>query len=285
VTTWILLRGLTREARHWAEMPDHLRASGIEGEFAFADLPGSGEHARLRTPATIEAMARFIRADVRSHGHAPPYRPIALSLGAMVAVEWARLQPGEIESLVLVNTSMRPFSGPFMRLRPRALPELLCAALRWRSRRDAEAAIHNLTCNRRDKRDTDLAKWIAIYRSAPVNRANALRQLWAAARFKANDAAPRCPTLVVSSGADALVHPDCSAALARAWGAAHVAHPWAGHDLAHDDPAWLASAIAQWADTSLATSGAAATAASAAPYAARNAQGEAQDDARSGIDI
>jgi pimeloyl-ACP methyl ester carboxylesterase len=263
VTTWILLRGLTREARHWVELPDHLRARGIEGEFVFGDLPGSGAHAKLRTPATVEAMARFIRADVRSHGRAPPYRLIGLSLGAMVAVEWARLQPDEIESLVLINTSMRPFSGPSMRLRPRALPELLCAASRWRSRRDAEAAIHNLTCNRRDKRDTDLAKWIAIYRSAPVSRANALRQLWAAARFKANDAAPQCPTLVVSSGADALVHPGCSAALARAWGARHVVHPWAGHDLPHDDPEWLASAIAHWVAAHPVTPGTDSTTASA----------------------
>jgi pimeloyl-ACP methyl ester carboxylesterase len=247
VMTWILLRGLTREARHWADTPAWLRASGIEGAFAFADLPGSGAHSRVRAPASVPAIVDFVRADLIARGYTPPFRLIALSLGAMVALAWAQREPREVERLVLINTSVRPFSGPFMRLRPRALPELICAALRWHKRRDAEAAIHNLTCNRRDNRDTDLGAWIAIYRSAPVNRGNALRQLWAAARFKADDAPPQCPTLILSSRADALVHPGCSAALAQAWGAAYLQHPWAGHDLPHDDPAWLAQAVARWA--------------------------------------
>jgi hypothetical protein len=71
---------------------------------------------------------------------------------------------------------------------------------------------------------------------------------------------------VVSSGADALVHPHCSAALARAWGAKHVAHPWAGHDLPHDDPGWLANSIAQWVTVDLIAHGASSMAASARPH-------------------
>lgn len=246
MSAWVLLRGLTREARHWAELPERLRASGIEGEIVFADLPGSGAHARLRAPANVEAMAEFVRADLASRGYAPPYRVIAMSLGAMVAAAWAQRAPRDIEGLALINTSMRPYSSPLERLRPNAWPELLCAALRWRDRRDAEAAIHNLTCNRRDQRGTDLAAWVAIYRSAPVSRVNAVRQLWAATRYRAADDAPLCPTLVLASRADALVHPACSAKLAQAWGAAHAEHPWAGHDLPHDDPMWLAEAIAAW---------------------------------------
>ncbi len=246
MTTWILLRGLTREARHWAGMPEQLRASGLEGEIVSADLPGTGVHSQVRCPANVPALVDFVRDDMRSRGYAPPFRIIGLSLGAMVALAWAQREPREIERLVLINTSMRPFNGPFMRLRPRALPELLCAALNWRGRRDAEAAIHNLTCNRREMRDTDLAKWIAIYRSATVTRANAWRQLWAAACFKADAAPPQCPLLVLSSEGDALVHPACSSAIARAWQAEHRQHPWAGHDLPHDDPLWLADSVAEW---------------------------------------
>lgn len=246
MTTWILLRGLTREARHWADFPERLRASGIEGEMVPVDLPGSGVHSRVRVPTSVLAMVDFVRADLMSRGYTPPFRLIALSLGAMIAVAWAQREPREIESLVLINTSMRPFSGPLMRLRPRALPELLCTALRWDTRRDVEAAIHNLTCNRRDKRDMDLAAWVAIHRSAPVDRSNALRQLWAAARFRADDAPPQCPTLVLSSRGDALVHPSCSASLAHAWGVEHRQNLWAGHDLPHDDPAWLVDAVSGW---------------------------------------
>ena len=223
-----------------------LRSAGLEGEFVCVDLPGCGVHAPLKAPASVREMAEFVRADVISRGYTPPVRMIGLSLGAMVAVSWAQARPDEIDRLVLINTSMRPFSGPSKRLRIGAWPALMRAAIDWRGRRSAEAAIHALTCERRDRYDTDLAVWIAIYRSAPVTPANALRQLWAAARFEAAPAAPACPTLVLASRADRLVHPDCSRALARAWGAAYREHPWAGHDLQHDDAAWLAEVIRAW---------------------------------------
>lgn len=244
----VLLRGLTREARHWADLPGQMRAAGIEGEFVCVDLPGCGMHVRVKAPANVRAMLAFVRADLASRGHRPPFRIIGLSLGAMVAVAWAQNEPAEVEALIVINTSMRPFNGLFKRLRPGAWPGLVSAALHWRGRRRAESAIHDLTCNRCDKRDTDLAVWIAIYRSSPVNRANALRQFWAAARFRARAEAPRCPVLVLSSQGDRLVHPQCSAALAKAWHAAHREHPWAGHDLPHDDAMWIVDAVARWLD-------------------------------------
>ncbi|RKP47632.1 alpha/beta fold hydrolase [Trinickia fusca] len=246
MSAWILLRGLTREARHWAQLPERLRASGLAGEIVCLDLPGSGIHQAMRSPVSVSAMLEFVRADVRARGYTPPFRVLAMSLGAMVATAWAQQAPHEIERLALINTSMRPFCSARERLCPGAWPELLCAALRWRDRSDAEAAIHLLTCNRLDQRDADLAVWAAIYRSAPVSRANACRQLWAAAHFAAAATPPRCPTLLVSSTRDALVDPVCSRKIAAAWSAAHLEHPWAGHDLPHDDPAWLADALAAW---------------------------------------
>jgi pimeloyl-ACP methyl ester carboxylesterase len=250
MTAWILLRGLTREARHWGALPEQLRASGVAGAVVLVDLPGNGVHAGVRAPASVPRMVDCVRADAARLGITPPYRVIAMSLGAMVATAWAQREPHEIERLVLINTSMRPFSGPAERLRPQAWPELLCVALRWGDRQEVEAAIHTMTCNRRDTRDADVAGWIAIHRSAPVSRANALRQLWAAARYRTRPIAPRCPTLVLSSRADALVHPACSAKLAAAWAATHIEHPWAGHDLPHDDPLWVSDTVAAWGATS-----------------------------------
>jgi hypothetical protein len=37
-----------------------------------------------------------------------------------------------------------------------------------------------------------------------------------------------------------------SGQLAAAWGAPHREHPWAGHDLPHDDPAWTAEQVRAW---------------------------------------
>jgi hypothetical protein len=52
--------------------------------------------------------------------------------------------------------------------------------------------------------------------------------------------------LVLSSQGDRLVNPRCSARLASAWQAPHQQHPWAGHDLPHDDPDWLCQRLALW---------------------------------------
>ena len=269
MSTWILLRGLTRETRHWGRLPAVLRETlgqtsgdslGEATAMARAasaaspsgvrllplDLPGNGEFAERRAPASVAGMVAFVRQTALETGVPGPYNVLAMSLGGMVATDWAQRHRGEIDRLVLINTSMRPFSRTHERLRPSAWPGLLGVAAHWSDAADAESGIHRLTCHNVDTLGADLEAWTAIRHSAPVSRANALRQLWAAARFRAAAAAPRCAVLILSSRADELVNPVCSAKLAAAWGAPHREHPWAGHDLPHDDPAWAAAQIRAW---------------------------------------
>jgi pimeloyl-ACP methyl ester carboxylesterase len=169
-----------------------------------------------------------------------------MSLGGMVATDWAQQFPSEVAALVLINTSMRPFSSAPERLRPRNWPTLLRLAARWSDAANAEAIIHRLTCQRTDTLTQDIAVWQHIRHSAPVTAANAWRQLWAAAQFSASAGKPCCPTLLLSSHADRLVNPRCSLQLAHALQATHQQHPWAGHDLPHDDAPWVCQAIANW---------------------------------------
>jgi pimeloyl-ACP methyl ester carboxylesterase len=241
--TWILLRGLTRETRHWGDFAQRLACEA--GDVRSVDLPGNGVLASERSPLDVDAYVDAVRRDAGGRG---PYRVLAMSLGAMVAAAWAIRYPAEVAQLVLVNTSMRPYSRAYERLRPAAWPSLVRVALHWRGDGDddvAERLIHARTCNRRDRLAADLAQWRAIRASAPVSRANALRQLAAAARFRVGGV-PRAPVLVLSSRADRLVSPVCSTRLALAWRATHVEHPWAGHDLPHDDPQWLCDALRAW---------------------------------------
>jgi pimeloyl-ACP methyl ester carboxylesterase len=188
----------------------------------------------------------YVRAQAREQGLLPPYRVLAMSLGGMVATAWAQCHAHEVERLVLVNTSMRPWCGMTQRLRPAAWPALLRLALAWRKPRSVERIVHALTCARTDTLDADLAAWLAWRAHAPVSTVNAGRQLWAAARYRAAPYAPACPTLLLSSAADRLVDPHCSARIARQWGAAHIRHPWAGHDLPHDDARWLIATLLPW---------------------------------------
>lgn len=246
MSTWLLLRGLTRETRHWGGLPALLRGTRGCERLLPIDLPGNGEFARLQAPCDVARMVEFVRDAAARSGAPGPYAVLAMSLGGMVATAWAQRRPDEIERLVLINTSMRPFSHAHQRLRIPAWPSLVRVALDWRDASRAERGIHRLTCNRVDTLRADLDAWSEIRRSAPVSRANALRQLWAAARFRAHRAAPGCPLLVLSARGDRLVDPLCSAKLAHAWGARHREHAWAGHDLPHDDPAWVVEEVAAW---------------------------------------
>ncbi|WNC93751.1 alpha/beta hydrolase [Paraburkholderia sp. FT54] len=254
MSTWILLRGLTREIRHWGRLPRLLHGAvneaahqmGAPGRLLQIDLPGNGEFAQLRAPSNVADMVGFVRNAALQSGLPGPYCVLAMSLGGMVATDWAQRHPYEIERLVLINTSMRPFSQMQERLRPSAWAGLLGVAARWRDAPRAEHGIHRLTCNNVETLGDDLDRWSRIRRSAPVSRGNALRQLLAAARFTAGEARPECPLLVLSSRADKLVDPVCSAKLAAAWGALHCEHPWAGHDLPHDDPAWTSEQVRAW---------------------------------------
>ncbi|KXV14485.1 hydrolase [Caballeronia megalochromosomata] len=249
MSDWVLLRGLTRETRHWGAFDAALGAHGLVGageRVVCIDLPGNGaEHAHA-APRSVFAMMDFVRERAVALNVRLPCRVLAMSLGAMVATAWAERHAGEIERLVLINTSMRPFARMPERLRPAAWPMLARIAMTWTQPERCEALILALTCNRNDTRDADIAHWAHLRRTHGASAANALRQLAAAARFRAAPDAPRCPVLLLSSAADRLVDPVCSVRIAKHWRASHSVHPWAGHDLPHDDPDWTCKTIAAW---------------------------------------
>jgi pimeloyl-ACP methyl ester carboxylesterase len=251
MSTWILLRGLTREARHWGSFGAHLSAAAGLGadSFTLLDLPGNGRENAETAPLDVANMTAFIRSRAAALGLKPPYSLFAMSLGGMVATDWAQRHAQEIDRLVLVNTSMRPFCAIRERLQVAAWPQLLRAGAGWNDPMRCESIIHGVTCNRVDSFDDDVTAWMTIRRVARVSAANALRQLWAAARFRAHRQPPRCPVLLLSSKADKLVDPACSTHIAAQWKTVHMQHPWAGHDLPHDDPAWTATAISDWLRT------------------------------------
>src|SRR5206468_1626933 len=86
MSTWVLLRGLTRETRHWGRLPDALReATGGGPHLLLLDLPGNGEFAQLHAPSTVAAMVEFVRAAARQRGAAGPLNILAMSPGGMVA--------------------------------------------------------------------------------------------------------------------------------------------------------------------------------------------------------
>ena len=247
MSTWILLRGLTREVRHWGGFPALLQAYFPRCQVVPMELPGNGQLNHQRSPYSIEAMAEFCDAEMLRRGLPGPHKVLAMSLGAMVAVEWAARRPQAFSALVVINTSLRPFSPFYQRLHPSAYPALLrlalpgCTAAQW------EKTVLRLTSQHADQAPANLlAQWLSYRLDRPVSHANALRQLWAAGRYRAPVAKPAVPMLILNSAQDRLVSPECSVKLARAWQCPLVQHPSAGHDLPLDDAVWVVRQISRW---------------------------------------
>ncbi|SFV11977.1 alpha/beta fold hydrolase [Pseudoduganella namucuonensis] len=268
MSDWVLLRGLVREQRHWEAFPDQFRAALPDARVITLDLPGNGTNFRRDSPASVAGMVEACRDELRTRGVLGPVNLLALSLGAMVAVEWRARYPGELECCVLINTSMRPFSRFYERLRWRNYPAILRQLIAGDAR-SQEALVLRLTSERHAGDAALLDRWTGYQREFPVARRNALRQLFAAARYSAppdagaggagpggvsgaagagtaGTAGTAGRLLVLAGARDRLVDPCCSRRLARAWGAAFREHPDAGHDLPLDDGPWVAAQVAQW---------------------------------------
>jgi len=249
-TRWVLLRGLTRGVGHWGGFVNTLDAALPMTEPALAiDLPGNGARHREASLASVEAMAEDVRAQLLRTAARPPYRVLAMSLGAMVAVAWAARWPQEIEAAALVNTSLRPFSPAHHRLRPAAFARLLPLLARGADALAWERAILELTTRQVAEPEAVIARWVALREAQPVTRNNALRQLLAASRYRAPAQPPAVAWRLLASERDGLVDPRCTRALHAGWrldADALRVHPGAGHDLPQDDPAWVIERLRLW---------------------------------------
>ncbi len=239
---WILLRGLTREQAHWGDFPARLKDAFPGHQFHAVDLPGTGVHFREDSPDTIAGIRQRV---IRQVDHIPrPFSLLALSMGGMVALDWAQqATEGEIQHLVLINTSSG-FSPPWQRMRPGAWPRILRLLAR-RELFDRERDILRLTSNR--DVSLELAKrWYSTQRQRPVSARNAVNQLAAAARFRPAEKRPLPEALLLASRGDRIVHWRCSEALEQRWQWTLKLHPDAGHDLPLDDAEWVISRMHQW---------------------------------------
>lgn len=249
MSAWIFLRGLTRESRHWGSFPETFRQAVPDADVHAIDLPGNGVLHRQKSPLDVAEMAENCRAQLLARGIPPPYQVLAMSLGAMVAIAWAARHPEEIRGSVLINTSLRPFSPFYQRLKPGNYLPLIKPLLTGGSAGSWERTILHLTTRHCVLSAPLLRDWVAYRSEYPVSLRNAGRQLLAAARYRAPPSPPASPMLVLASARDGLVDPRCSRGLAARWHAAFAEHPTAGHDIPLDDGLWVAEQVSRWLQT------------------------------------
>lgn len=247
MTTWVLLRGLTREAGHWGGFAERLAGQlDSADEVVALDLPGNGTRNACNSPASVPAMAAACRQDLAHRGLQPPYMFVAMSLGAMVSVHAGYAFADEVAGCVLINTSLRGHGALWQRLRPGNYVRLLSLLVLGLSPLERERVVLRMTSSDPTRHVEVAGQWAEIATQRPVRPSNALRQLIAAARYVPPAKASAVPLLVLASARDRLVSPQCSARLAAKWQLPLRLHPSAGHDLPLDDPDWVVQQIVGW---------------------------------------
>ena len=209
--------------RPLGRFPELLRARLPGARVLALDLPGNGRLNQATQPDAHRGDdGRPAGSSSRRSGVAPPYHLLAMSLGAMVAVDWAARHPDELAGCVLINTSLRPFSP----LVPAAAARQLRRAARPAGSGRQTAAQREQTILRLTSRQPAAGRrrWSTTgrrcARRGPVSPANALRQLLAAARYRAPAQPPAVPLLVLASRARRAGGPALLAAAGAAVGRA-----------------------------------------------------------------
>lgn len=237
----LLLRGLSREVGHWGDFPGQLQSALPGSRLLAVDLPGAGMRAEEASPLKIREIVQAVRQFLPEAQ--APWHLVALSLGGMVALDWAHAVPDEVASVVLINSSSS-LSPLWQRLQPAAWKDV-AAALASADIETRERRILKLTSNQPVSAE-QVGALVAIQRQRPVRRATVIRQLLAARAFRPEPHAPVCPGLVLASEGDRIVDWQCSQRLAQQYGWPLRRHPAAGHDLPLDDPAWVISQMVAW---------------------------------------
>ncbi len=242
--TWILIRGLTREAGHWGRFLPLVTAALPDAEVHTIDLPGVGLRRDEPWPRTMTEAMEAVRARA-PHGRRTFV--FGVSLGGMITMEWAARHPGELAGIVVGASSAANVAPFWKRFSPGVLPRVALAGLRG-GVAAREAAVVRTVSNREDRWDETIALWREIQEARPVPVAVARGQMVTAARWRAPERL-EVPALFLVGDRDRLTHADCSRALAKRFASTLAVHPTAGHDLTTDEGEWVVEQLLRFRDS------------------------------------
>ncbi|MEC8105025.1 MAG: alpha/beta hydrolase [Pseudomonadota bacterium] len=233
----VFLRGLIRSRFHWLDFPQRF---SDRYRVLTPELAGNGFRYNEPTPVSIREMMEDVRRQVRSQTE-QPISIVAVSMGAMIASEWARCYPMEVRELHLINTSLANISSPWERMTALSFLRLLAC---FGNPPRLERTIFELTINR-PVTSTETQPWLTFAQQHPLSWRNVFGQLIAASRYKGPLTAPVDHVVFYNAAQDRLVRPLCTARIATNWKKPLITHPNAGHDLPADEPEWLENALKQ----------------------------------------
>ena len=249
--TWILLRGLGRDKRHFGVFLGKFQQAFTDDTVITIDTLGNGEFKALKSPTDIVKYTEHCRKILAQTNHNNPVELVALSLGGMIAMDWASRYPQEINSITIMNTSAANLTPPHRRMQLATLGHLLYAFLINRSNQGIESAIVHATSNQqilnpKALRQT-IQKWTQIREQGVTTTLNMIKQLIAAATFTL-DKPPKVDAdkiLILASDKDHIVNHQASIDLQHFFNCPMLVHTQAGHDLPLDAPNWVIEQIKQ----------------------------------------
>lgn len=256
MNTFLLIRGLSRQQAHWGEFPQILNKSfrdknqGVR--IVFEDLPGFGLRNSVESPASIEKIAELLvpRLEQYVSEAGQKIHLVGISMGGLVALELAKRFPQYCESLVMINSSVKPVSRFYQRLQPMAYPSFIKAWFHPLMSKSEEEILK--VSSEVFSRDQVLLKhWLYLRKQYQPSRKAALQQIIAAIKYQAPKRKPIEHTCLIASKKDRIASYQCTLNLAKYWGIGFYLNPNAGHDLALDDPCWLSETISNWFINSL----------------------------------
>ncbi|WP_439134872.1 alpha/beta fold hydrolase [Pseudomaricurvus sp.] len=238
---WVLLRGLSRDSRHWEAFPEQLQAAFPEDRVTCLNLPGTGPNHQFSSPAGISQIVDWLRQHYAASLKQQPLHLLTISMGGMLAADWMHRFPEEVAAGVMINSSSK-LSSLSQRMRPGTLFTLLGALMSSMPKR--EKVIVQRTSNRHTDNGDITNRWRIYQQQQPVSAMTMLKQLFAASQFEPQ--AISQPLLLLASRQDRVVSPECSEALADYWSADLRLHKSAGHDIPLDDSEWLITQLRLW---------------------------------------
>jgi len=105
MSTWILLRGLTRESRHWGNFIDVFKEQVAATRIVSLDFPGNGRLHHLSSPCSIGAMVEFLSLRVARAKHFAAVSSVSVVAGRNGRSRMGCAHPQEVKAAVLINTS------------------------------------------------------------------------------------------------------------------------------------------------------------------------------------
>jgi pimeloyl-[acyl-carrier protein] methyl ester esterase len=242
----LLIRGLSREARHWGRFVDDLQSQDSIRDVLCLDLPGVGTELDQAAPGKVSQIVDGMRLrwqdairDVEG-----PWAVLGISFGGMIGLDWCCRYPGDFKGLIVGNTSASNLGLPHERMTPKAMKHVLKSNLE-KDPFAREKMILEIVSNDAKKRASVARAWGTIAKESPIRRGTFLRQLVAATAYRSPETCP-VPVLILASTGDRFVDVRCSERLAARLGGRLEYHPTAGHAITLDAPEWVAEKSSQW---------------------------------------